>query len=74
MSGVVNIVGYELMFLTTKIYPKMVLTFGIENVWLIYAVFCMLGGLFGAFIMPETKGKSLNEILYSFESKRKPQL
>lgn len=72
MCAVVNIVGYELMFFVSKIYPKMVSSFGIENVLLIYTGFCVLSILFGVFIMPETKGKTLNEISSSFESRKKP--
>lgn len=70
MCGIVNIFGYELMFLTVKMYPKMISAFGLENVWIIFTVFCVLSALFGIFIMPETKGKSLDEILSSFESKK----
>jgi len=67
MTGIVQIIGYELMFVVIKLYPAMVDKFGIENVWSLFAGFCIISAFFGKFIMPETKGKSLNEILSSFE-------
>lgn len=70
MCAVVNIFGYEIMFLTSKIYPAMSSTFGLVNIWSIFAGFCVVTALFGVFIMPETKGKSLDDITKSFESKK----
>ncbi|XP_022169574.1 facilitated trehalose transporter Tret1-like [Myzus persicae] len=71
MGGIVQVIGYELMFLVIKVYPGCVSTFGVEFVWSVFTIFCFASALFGAFIMPETKGKSLNEILSSFESREK---
>jgi len=71
MSGIVQVCGYELMFIVIKIYPFLVSRFGIEAVWSVFAAFCVISAFYGAFIMPETKGKSLNEILTSFEPPRK---
>lgn len=70
MTGVVQVCGYELMFVVIKIYPSMVSRFGVEEVWSVYACFCLVSVFYGAFIMPETKGKTLNEILESFESRK----
>lgn len=71
MSGIVQTCGYELMFFVLKIYPTLISIFGIEIVWSVFTGFCVASALFGAFIMPETKGKSLDEILKSFESHKK---
>jgi len=71
MGGIVQAFGYELMFLIIKIYPSLVLTFGVKCIWSVFTIFCFLSALFGAFILPETKGKSLNDILVSFESRKK---
>ncbi|XP_050526696.1 facilitated trehalose transporter Tret1-like isoform X2 [Daktulosphaira vitifoliae] len=71
MTGVMHSLGYELVFLATKVYPFLVLTLGIKLVWTIFAGFCLLSALYGAFILPETKGKSLDEILKKFKSKNK---
>ncbi|XP_022169559.1 plastidic glucose transporter 4-like [Myzus persicae] len=71
MGGIVQVIGYELMFLVIKVYPALVSKFGVEFVWSVFTIFCFASALFGAFIMPETKGKSLNEILSSFDSRKK---
>lgn len=71
MSGLVQICGYELMFIVIKIYPSLISNFGVEYVWSTFTGFCVVSALFGAFIMPETKGKTLDEILRSFESRKK---
>lgn len=63
--------GYELMFLVIKVYPRMVSVFGIENVWTVFAGFCLLTVFYSVFIMTETKGKSLDEILSEFEPQKK---
>lgn len=69
MCAVVNIFGYEIMFLISKIFPAVSSAVGMVNIWSIFAGFCIITALFGAFIMPETKGKSLDDIVKSFESK-----
>lgn len=66
MNGIVQIFGY-LMFMVIKIYPSTVLKYGKEEVWSVFACFCVISVLFGIFVMLETKGKSLDEILMSFE-------
>ncbi|KAE9543996.1 hypothetical protein AGLY_001685 [Aphis glycines] len=71
MGGIVQAFGYELMFLIIKVYPSLVMTFGVKCIWSVFTIFCFLSALFGAFILPETKGKSLNDILVSFESRKK---
>lgn len=71
MSGIVQVCGYESMFLVIKVYPTFISTFGVEFVWSVFTIFCFASALYGAFIMPETKGKSLNEILSSFNSREK---
>jgi len=71
MGGIVQVFGYELMFLVIKVFPAFVSIFGMECVWSVFTIFSFGSALFGAFIMPETKGKSLNEILSSFDSRKK---
>jgi len=71
MGGIVQVFGYEFMFLVIKVYPTLVSTFGPEYVWFVFTIFCFATALYGAFIMPETKGKTLNEILSSFDSREK---
>lgn len=59
------------MFLNSKLYPQIASKFGIETVWTVFAVFCVVNAFYGKFIMPETKGKSLEEILSEFDSSKK---
>lgn len=74
MNGAVQTWGYFIMFLVIKIYPSMVLNFGIEIVLSIFAVICLVNALFGVFIMPETLDKTLDDILLYFATRRKNQL
>ncbi|XP_050439289.1 facilitated trehalose transporter Tret1-like isoform X2 [Adelges cooleyi] len=69
MNGLVYSCGFIVMFVAIQIYPALVLDFGIITVWSIFAVFCLLSAAYGAFLMPETKGRSLAEILEYFEEK-----
>ncbi|XP_022169572.1 facilitated trehalose transporter Tret1-like isoform X2 [Myzus persicae] len=71
MNGVVQTCGYVLWFVICKIYPSLILDLGVEIVWSILAFFCILNVLFAIFIMPETKGKTLDEVLLYFEPKKK---
>lgn len=52
-------------------YPMAVLNLGIEIVWSIFALVCVSSAFYGLFILPETKGKSLNEVLMTFEFREK---
>lgn len=61
------------MFTVIKIYPMMVSILGVQNVWTIFTFICMLGVLFCSFILPETKGVSLDAILSYFESRSKKE-
>ncbi|KAL4105321.1 hypothetical protein QTP88_020569 [Uroleucon formosanum] len=71
MNGVVQTCGYVMWFLICKIYPSLILNLGVEVVWSIFAFFCILNVLFAIFIMPETKGKPLDEILLYFKPQEK---
>ncbi|CAI6348075.1 unnamed protein product [Macrosiphum euphorbiae] len=68
MNGVMYSCGYELMFGAIKVYPMMVDMFGIRAVWTACACTCFITSLFGAFVLPETTGKTLNEITDGFRS------
>lgn len=71
MSGIVQSAGYVFWFAICKIYPLAILHYGTEIVWSVFTMFCVLNMLFALFIMPETKGKSLDEISLYFESREK---
>lgn len=72
MNSILYSCGYELMFVTIKVYPILVFMFGIQAVWTAFAIVCFITALFGTFVLPETTGKTLNEIIDGFKSHRKP--
>ncbi|XP_050439283.1 facilitated trehalose transporter Tret1-like isoform X3 [Adelges cooleyi] len=73
MNAISQSIGYEIMFGVTKLYPIMVSALGLKTVWSIYASVCLLYTLYGATLMPETQGKSLEEITAYFDPKKEKQ-
>lgn len=71
MNGVILTCQSLMTFAVIKMYPMMVLCLGIDVVWSLFAVVCVFSAFYGVFILPETKGKSLNEVLMLFESRGK---
>uniref|UniRef100_A0A182Q230 Major facilitator superfamily (MFS) profile domain-containing protein n=1 Tax=Anopheles farauti TaxID=69004 RepID=A0A182Q230_9DIPT len=61
-SGVTVFFTYLMSFFTIKLYPSMVELLGSANVFIIYGVVSLLGVLYVIYVVPETKGKSLQEI------------
>ena len=49
-------------FVVTKTYHSMATAFTIQGVYWVYASFCLLGFMFVYLLLPETKGKTLEEI------------
>lgn len=71
MNAAVTSMGYVFIFSATKMYPMLVSKFGIKSIWAFYSCACLIVVLYSWLLMPETKGKSLEEITASFESKKK---
>ncbi|XP_050527759.1 facilitated trehalose transporter Tret1-like [Daktulosphaira vitifoliae] len=71
MNGFVHSAGYIIMFLAIKSYPLLLEKFGIITVFSLYTVVCLITTIYGIFLLPETKGKSLEEILEYFEPQKK---
>lgn len=71
MSGVMNTWGYALWFVMVKIYPSLVSNYGMESVWATFAFFCSVAALSTQLFLPETKGRSLDEILSYFRPREK---
>uniref|UniRef100_A0A182ISD0 Major facilitator superfamily (MFS) profile domain-containing protein n=1 Tax=Anopheles atroparvus TaxID=41427 RepID=A0A182ISD0_ANOAO len=61
-SGITVFFTYLMSFCTIKLYPTMVELMGSANVFIIYGVVSLLGVLYVIYVVPETKGKSLQEI------------
>ncbi|CAD7088651.1 unnamed protein product [Hermetia illucens] len=60
-------------FLSIKYVPIMMVFLGLHSCMFIFAACCFVGAAFILFYVPETKGKSLEAILASFEG-RAPEL
>lgn len=61
-SGITVCVCWLLSFFTTKFASTLQETFGDYVLYWVFAVFCLLSVLFTILVLPETKGKSLQEI------------
>ncbi|XP_065203970.1 uncharacterized protein LOC135834060 [Planococcus citri] len=70
MNGLYGIVAYIYWALTLKFYPMVMFTFGIKVTIWTFTVFCFLVALFGIFVLPETKGKTLNEVQETYFNKK----
>nr|CAD7427427.1 unnamed protein product [Timema monikensis] len=61
-SSIACLLNWFLSFLVTKFFSDMVTAFGIYTTFWIFSAISCLGTIFVFFIVPETKGKSLEEI------------
>lgn len=66
-SSFATMVNWTLAFVVTKTYDSMVTTFTIQGAYWFYAGCCLLGFIFVYLLMPETKGKTLEEIEALFD-------
>lgn len=62
-SSLACITNWILAFLVTRFYSDLKDAFGIHTTFWIFAVISALGTVFVFFIVPETKGKEIHEIL-----------
>ena len=69
LTGISNCFGNLSIFLVVKTFPTLFGLLGNQVYWL-YASVCLCNMLFGIFILPETKGKHLEEINKEFEDDR----
>ncbi|KAI4490300.1 hypothetical protein M0802_010768 [Mischocyttarus mexicanus] len=69
LSGLTTCTAYIFSSVTIKTYPSMLLHMGKHGVFFFYSTVSLLGTLFVLFFLPETKGKSLNEIEEMFTKK-----
>jgi MFS family permease len=61
-SGITIFSAYSMSFVCIKLYPKMVELMGTDNVVIFYGVVSFVGIFYAWFVLPETKGKSLQDI------------
>ncbi|XP_043279057.1 facilitated trehalose transporter Tret1-like isoform X2 [Venturia canescens] len=72
LSGATTSLAYVFSFVTVKTYPDMLSLAGKHGVFCFYATVSLLGTLYVAIFLPETKGKTLHEIDEMF-SRNKPR-
>lgn len=69
-SGITICATYTICFVCVKLYPMMSTDLGSHHVCLFYGTFSLLSTFYVAFVLPETKGKSLSDIENMFKSPR----
>ncbi|XP_052899373.1 facilitated trehalose transporter Tret1-like [Anopheles moucheti] len=69
-SGLTIFFGYTMSFIILKIYPSMVETIGNSNVFIFFGCLSMLGIVFVYFFLPETKGRTLEDIENHFRGSK----
>lgn len=62
VAGLTIFVGYTMSFIIIKVYPAMVHSMGNENIFLFFGIISVIGIGFVYFFLPETKGRTLEEI------------
>ncbi|XP_053693390.1 facilitated trehalose transporter Tret1-2 homolog isoform X2 [Sabethes cyaneus] len=70
VAGLTIFVGYTMSFIIIKVYPSMVHILGSENVFLFFGIISVIGIGFVYFFLPETKGRTLDEIESYFRGKK----
>lgn len=71
MNGLYGIVAYVYWSATLKFYPKFMFVFGIKVMIWAFAISCFMVTLYGIFILPETRGKSLVEVQQQYFRKKR---
>lgn len=51
-----------MVFVMVKLFPAMILYIGLHGCIFVFAICCFVGTIFIIFVLPETKGKSYDEI------------
>lgn len=68
-SGLTIFAGYTMSFVIIKLYPDMIEIMGNGILFMFYGTVSLVGIGFVYFVLPETKGKSLQEIEERFRGK-----
>ncbi|KAF4525662.1 hypothetical protein B566_EDAN001262 [Ephemera danica] len=71
-SGLVSAIVYSFVFVVVKTYPLLLDAMGQAGAFWVYGAIALIGSLFVLALLPETKGKTLNEIERSFNKKSNP--
>lgn len=71
VGGLTTAIAQIMTFAAVKTYPHLSNTIGLEATMYAFAVSAVIGALFAVFILPETRGKSLDEIGTTFSVTKK---
>lgn len=71
LSGLTTCTAYGISFVTIKMYPMMKDVLDKHGVFYLFGIMAVLGTIFVALFLPETEGKSLQEIEQKFAGSRK---
>lgn len=69
-AGITVSMAYVMSFIAIKSYPSMRASMGNGMLFLIYGIVSCAGSLFVHMVLPETKGKSLQEIENLFKKRQ----
>lgn len=69
-AGITVCFAYFMSFIVIKSYPSMLSWMGNGTIFLFYGIVSLFGTLFVHFLLPETKGKTLQEIENLFAGRR----
>ncbi|XP_012255571.1 facilitated trehalose transporter Tret1-like [Athalia rosae] len=65
--------NWMMAFIVTRFYNDLLAIFGQHTMFWIFSVICAMGAVFVVFIVPETKGKSLEQIQIELSGKPVPE-
>lgn len=66
LGGLTTSIAQMLTFFTIKLYPDANAAFGLEIIMWIFGISALMGALFAITILPETRGRSLEDIETTF--------
>ena len=61
-GSICTLINWLFVFLVTKVFPSMIAAFTEEGTFWFFAGWCLLSFIFVYFLVPETKGRSLEDI------------
>ncbi|XP_046743453.1 facilitated trehalose transporter Tret1-2 homolog [Diprion similis] len=71
LSGLTTCLAYVFSFMVLKAYPEMLKSIDKHGVFMFYTAFSLFGTIFVAVFLPETKGKTLQEIEESYKNNKR---
>lgn len=71
MNGLYGTFAYIYWAITLKVYPEFMFHFGIIGTIQAFAMSCFIVSLYGLFILPETKGKTIAQVQQQYFKKNK---